>query len=133
MQNLVKNLSNNKLNNAMNETSNRLTVSGADKNGFAVLAGVNEEDQMNVLISNYEVPTRQMLSNNTDESHNPFIVDNKFTPPVVPPVASWSLPLARVMTYANNDGYNLLIDDVPFDTANVIVEPIYLKLIRTGY
>lgn len=112
-----------RLNNEMNETDNRLSVSGADKNGFAVLAGLNNAgDQINVLISNYEIPAKQMLSNNTDESGNPFIVDNKFTPPVDPPVASWTLPLARVMTYANNEGYNLTIRDVPFDTVNVVVE-----------
>ncbi len=102
----------------MNETSQRLETTGGDQNGLAVLAGINDSsDQINILISNYEVPTSQMLSNS--ESGNPMIVDNKLS---IPGVANWSLPVARILTYANNSGYNLTVTDIPFDTATVIVE-----------
>ena len=102
----------------MNQTENRLAVTGGDKNGMAVMAGINDtEDQINVLISNYEIPTSQMLANS--ESHNPMIKDNKLC---IPGVANWSLPIARVLTYENNAGYNLTVTDVPYDTANVVVE-----------
>ena len=102
----------------MNDTENRLAVTGGDKNGMAVMAGINDrDDQINVLISNYEIPTSQMLSN--AESHNPMIKDNKLC---IPGVANWSLPIARVLTYENNAGYNLTVTDVPYNTANVVVE-----------
>ena len=102
----------------MNETENRLAVTGGDKNGMAVMAGINDsDDQINVLISNYEIPASQMLANS--ESHNPMIKDNKLS---IPGVANWSLPIARVLTYENNAGYNLTVTDVPYDTANVVVE-----------
>ncbi len=102
----------------MNETENRLAVTGGDKNGMAVMAGINDsDDQINVLISNYEIPASQMLANS--ESHNPMIKDNKLC---IPGIANWSLPIARVLTYENNAGYNLTVTDVPYDTANVVIE-----------
>lgn len=104
----------------MNETENRLETTGGDKNGMAVMAGINdEEDQINILISNYEIPASQMLSNDPSESGNPMIQDNKLS---IPGVANWSLPVARVMNYANNDGYNLTVNDIPYDTDTVVVE-----------
>ena len=104
----------------MNETENRLDTTGGDKNGMAVMAGINnEEDQINILISNYEIPASQMLSNDPSESNNPMIQDNKLS---IPGVANWSLPVARILTYENNEGYNLTVNDIPYDTANVVVE-----------
>ena len=102
----------------MNETPLRLAATGGDKNGMAVLAGRNDSgNQMNILVSNYEIPTSQMLSN--AESGNPMIKDNKLQ---IPNVANWSLPVARIMTYANNAGYNLTVKDIPYNTKNVVVE-----------
>ncbi len=103
------------------KTNNILGTTGNDKNGMAVLAGINDsKDEINVLVANYEMPASQMLSNATDESHNPIISDGKLIPPNK--VAAWSLPEARVMTYENNDGYNLTIKNVPFTSQYVTVE-----------
>lgn len=100
------------------ETSERLAVSGSDKNGFAVLAGRNEE-KINIVISNYEIPAEQMLRNYAPENPNPVMDGNKFS---IPGVANWTLPVARVLTYENNAGYNLTVNNIPFDADEVVVE-----------
>ncbi len=100
------------------ETPERLAVSGSDKNGFAVLAGKSDE-KINIVISNYEIPAEQMLRNYAPENENPMMDGNKFS---IPGVANWTLPTARVLTYENNAGYNLTVNNIPFDTDEVVVE-----------
>ena len=97
--------------------ADRLKVTGADKNGFAVIAGA-VEDSIKVVISNYEIPADQMLRNFMPENQNPMMDVNKMS---IPGVANWTLPVARVLTYKNNAGYNLTINNVPY-TGEVTVE-----------
>ena len=107
----------------MNETNNRLSVSGTDKNGFAILAGKDDTDEkINVLISNYQTQPIEMYPNDSCKTGivGKLIQNNDFAHPEG--VATWTLPVARVMTYANNNGYNLTVNNLPFDTFNVNVE-----------
>ncbi|MCI1653717.1 MAG: hypothetical protein LKI32_02285 [Lachnospiraceae bacterium] len=107
-----------KASSSMEETDNRVKTAGGDKNGFGVIAGINDnKNQINILMSNYEIPASSMLSNGL--APNPMIKDNKMC---IPNVANWTLPIARVLTYENNAGYNLTVKNIPFNTKNVVVE-----------
>ncbi len=120
----------------MNETKNRLAVTGADKNGFAVLAGENDDaDQINILLSNYEMQPSEMLSNDDAmrrgaraqglpeeviQANIPFIDGDDFYEPSG--VAVWTMPKARVLTYNNNKGYNLTVNNIDYTTKYAMVE-----------
>ena len=107
--------------NYLNETPERLCTSGGDKNGFAVLAGRNEE-KINILISNYQIPTAEMFPNNTTVAGivGELVVNNDFAHPEG--VATWTLPPARVLTYHNAEGYHLTVKNLPEGKDTVTVE-----------
>jgi hypothetical protein len=87
---------------AMLDTPRRLTATGADTFGFAVLAGRSADNtSVQVLISNYEVP----------ESYR-----NR---PQTRPSAG--LPPRRDIHYQNNRGYTLKVRHLPWGSGNFTV------------
>jgi len=83
----------------------RLATTGGDGNGLAVEAGRSWSDrgQINVVISNYEVPAADQ------GPFPPFIVDNVFA---IPGIGTFTLLPRRAVTYADNGGYDLTIKHV---------------------
>ena len=82
----------------MKDTPSRLKAEGADLDGFAVQAGRSADGRtLQVLIANYEIPA---------ELRGP-----RSTPNVLP-VFDVSLLERRSVTYRNNSGYDLTIDNL---------------------
>lgn len=95
----------------LNETPVRLRASGSDQAGFAVLAGcTHNRHQIRVLIGNYEIPP---------QVQGPIPGGNTQT---IPGIATFTWPDRRSVTYANNRGYNLTIDNLPWGNDEYIIE-----------
>jgi len=98
---------------SMNGTPLRLATTGGDQNGLAVEAGRSLSGQINVLISNYEIPPADQ-----GPFPNPPVVGNDFT---IPGVGTFTLLPRRSVTYANNDGYDLTVNHVPGGGSGVVI------------
>jgi hypothetical protein len=101
-------------------TPARLEVSGGDDQGFAVLAGAGvEQDEIRVLITNYEIPEehRGPLPENFEfywfENQDPTTAGAPFL-----------LPARRDVAYADNRGYDLTIENVPWPQSVVEIHRI---------
>jgi hypothetical protein len=95
----------------LNQTPIRLHAGGSDQNGFAVLAGcTHTTHQIRVLIGNYEIPP---------QVQGPIPGGNVQT---IPGIATFTWPDRRSVTYANNRGYNLTIDNLPSGNDEYIVK-----------
>ena len=101
---------------AMLETPERLTLTGADTLGFAVLAGQSADRKtVQVLISNYEIP--------------PGYKPHEMIPPAAVQAAlnvDFStfkfLPRRTDLHYENNGGYELTIDHLPWGSGAFSVQ-----------
>lgn len=100
---------------SMNSTPLRLATAGGDQNGVAVEAGrsLSRRGQINVLISNYEIPPADQ-----GPFPNPPIVNNDFT---IPGIATFTLLPRRSVAYADNDGYDLTVNHIPGGGSGVVV------------
>ena len=100
---------------AMNSTPLRLAASGGDENGLAVEAGRSwsAHGQINVLISNYEIPSADQ-----GPFPDPPVVNNNFT---IPGIGTFTLLARRSVTYASNDGYDLTVNNVAGGRSGVVV------------
>ncbi|MBQ9031796.1 MAG: hypothetical protein IJ106_10145 [Parasporobacterium sp.] len=106
---------------AMNKLADteRLAVTGADRNGFSVLAG-KEDDVVHILISNYQTDESEMVPYDIISQFHPLVSeDGKFS---VPNVADWKMTTPRKLTYARNAGYDLTVTNLPFETEFAQVE-----------
>ena len=100
---------------SMDSTPLRLTTTGGDQNGLAVEAGrsLSGRGQINVLISNYEIPPADQ-----GPFPNPPVVNNDFT---IPGIGTFTLLPRRSVTYANNDGYDLTVNHIPGGGSGVVI------------
>lgn len=83
----------------------KLATSGQDQQGFAVLAGCKSDaTEVRILVSNYQIPSADLgpLTGGNDE--------------VVPNVGTLTLLDRRSITYENNAGYAVTIDNLPWGT-----------------
>jgi hypothetical protein len=98
----------------MNTTPLRLATTGGDQNGLAVEAGRSwdRHGQVRVLISNYEIPAADQ------GPFPPFIIDNVFT---IPNIGTFTLLPRRSVTYADNSGYELRVNNIRGDERGVTV------------
>jgi len=84
----------------MKDTPSRLKAEGADLDGFAVQAGRSADGRtLQVLIANYEIPAELRGPRSTPNVHMPNVFDV-------------SLLERRSVTYQNNSGYDLTIDNL---------------------
>jgi xylan 1,4-beta-xylosidase len=89
-------------------TPQRLAVQGADTYGFAVLAGRSTPgDEVQVLISNYEIPTHLHSMEMPPEVKNTLPASLDFS-------KIRFLPKRTDIVYRDNGGYNLTIDNLPW-------------------
>jgi hypothetical protein len=90
---------------SLSSTPLRLATTGGDTKGLAVEAGRSwtEDGEIRVLISNYEVPPADQ------GPFPPFIVNNNFS---IPGIGTFTLLPRRTLTYANNDGYDLTVNNI---------------------
>jgi hypothetical protein len=99
---------------SMNQTPLRLATTGDDGNGLAVEAGRSwsERGQINVLISNYEIPAADQ------GPFPPFIVNDVFA---IPNIGTFTLLPRRTVTYRNNDGYDLTVNNIRGGESRVLI------------
>jgi xylan 1,4-beta-xylosidase len=102
----------------MLDTPERLTVTGSDDNGFAVLAGRNSaRDEVQVLITNYAISPHFLAP--TDVKSLDFDLPIAATRVHV----SMALPPRRTeATAKNNGGYDLRITGLPWGSSKFTVE-----------
>lgn len=94
---------------ALQSTPVRLSVTGADQDGFAVVAGRSREGRLlRVLISNYQIPAELL---------GPRKGDNVLH---VPPVFDVRLLPRRNAKYHDNRGFDLTIEHLPEDRSYVV-------------
>ncbi|WP_321817408.1 MULTISPECIES: GH39 family glycosyl hydrolase [unclassified Paraburkholderia] len=89
----------------------KLTTSGQDQQGFAVLAGgASDNKSVRVLISNYEIPAADLgpLPNGNDE--------------VVPNVGTLTLLDRQSITYQSNAGYAVTVENLPWGSGACTVQ-----------
>ncbi len=93
----------------MKATPVRLESTGADVQGFAVEAGRSEDGkQVQVLISNYQIPADQLGPRNTDDTlHVPHVFDVKLLP-------------RRSLVYRDNAGFDLKVEALPAGPQRVV-------------
>ena len=98
----------------MNATPVRLASTGGDQNGLAVEAGrsVGGHGDIRVLISNYEIPAADQ------GPFPPFIVNNVFA---IPGIGTFTLLPRRTVSYVDNGGYNLAINNIHGGQAGLVV------------
>jgi hypothetical protein len=99
---------------SLNSTPLRLATTGGDTSGLAVAAGRSwsADGEIRVLISNYGVP-------DADQGlFPPFIVNNDFS---IPGIGTFTLLPRRTLTYANNDGYDLTVNNIHGGQSGVLV------------
>lgn len=93
----------------MQGTPRRLAVTGADKNGYAVLAGCSKDGHtVQILISNYEIPA----------DYKPHVMQpppDFFKGVTIPDFSKLKFPPARKIEYKDNGGYNLTVKNLPWD------------------
>src|SRR5207237_7029762 len=86
----------------LKDTPFRLRVRGADLNGFAVQAAKSADGStVQVLLSNYQIPSEFLGPRPADDVLH------------VPPVFDVRLLARRSISYRNNRGYDLTIDNLP--------------------
>jgi xylan 1,4-beta-xylosidase len=92
----------------MRNSPERLAATGADDEGFAVLAGRSRDGKtVQILISNYEVPA----------NYKPNVMvppPEFFQGATLPDMSKVKLPPNRNITYKNNSGYDLTIQNLPW-------------------
>lgn len=100
---------------SMGSTPLRLATSGGDQDGVAVEAGRSWQGrgQVNLLISNYEIPLADQ-----GPFPDPPIVNDLFT---IPGIGAFTLLPRRSVTYANNDGYDLTVNHIASGQRGVVV------------
>jgi len=74
---------------------------------------LSSHGQINVLISNYEIPPADQ-----GPFPNPPVVNDNFT---IPGVGTFTLLPRRSVTYTDNDGYDLAVDHIPGGGSGVVV------------
>jgi len=85
----------------LKDTPLRLRVKGSDLNGFAVEAAKSADGTVQILLSNYQIPPEFLGPRPAaDVLH-------------VPPVFDVRLLARRSISYRNNGGYDLTIDNLP--------------------
>lgn len=90
-------------------TPQRLTVQGADTFGFAALAGRSADgNAVQILISNYMIPKRMHPMKMPPEV-------SKTLPPTLDFSKLKSLPRRTDIVYRDNSGYNLTIENLPWE------------------
>ena len=98
---------------AMRDTPERLSVTGTDTFGFAVLAGRSHDGRtLQVLISNYRIPegyTPHDAEPPKDLFPNGFQVDDIYL--------KGNLPRRQGIVYSKNRGYDLTITNLPWKDA----------------
>jgi xylan 1,4-beta-xylosidase len=86
----------------LKDTPVRLKVRGADLNGFAVEAAKSADGHtLQILLSNYQIPSQFLGPRPADDVLH------------VPPVFDVRLLARRSISYRNNRGYDLTIDNLP--------------------
>ncbi|CAE6875562.1 hypothetical protein R69746_08753 [Paraburkholderia aspalathi] len=80
----------------------RLTTTGQDRSGFSVLAGSsNNKNEIRVVIGNYQIPAADMI---------PLPEGNLVN---VPGISTFEYLPRRQIAYANNQGYQLVVRNLP--------------------
>lgn len=98
-------------------TPERLTVTGSDLAGLAILAGRSEDgNTIQILVSNYQVP----------QNYHPRIMmppPGSF-PKNMPAMDFANLPVLkpRDLFYAKNGGFHLVVEDLPWKNADFTVQ-----------
>jgi xylan 1,4-beta-xylosidase len=93
----------------MKSTPQKLSVSGADQDGFAVQAGRSSDGRVvRILISNYQIPATLL---------GPRKGDNILH---VPPVFDVQLLTRRAVTYRDNAGFELNLDHISPQQSHVV-------------
>jgi xylan 1,4-beta-xylosidase len=88
----------------------RLSTSGQDTDGFSVLAGCSaDKKQIRVLIGNYEIPAADM---------GPIPGGNAV---VFPGITTITYLDRRTISYANNAGYQVTVNDLPWGAESFTV------------
>lgn len=110
----------------MQDTPQRLAVTGADTDGFAVLAGKSADDRsVQIFLSNYEIPAdykpkMMHMSPAVQKIFNELRVEyaakNKRKP------SANELPKRTDIGYKDNTGYNLIVTDLPWGSAPFTVQ-----------
>jgi xylan 1,4-beta-xylosidase len=86
----------------LKDTPLRLKVKGSDLNGFAVEAAKSTDGRtLQILLSNYQIPSEFLGPRQADDVLH------------VPPVFDVRLLARRSISYRNNGGYDLTIDNLP--------------------
>lgn len=85
----------------MSLTPQRLSVNGADEEGFAVLAGTSPQGEVQVLIANYEIPPQSRGPRTTEDVLH------------APPSFDIRLLKRRTVHYSRNRGFDLTIRNLP--------------------
>ena len=100
---------------SMGSTPLRLASTGGDQDGLAVEAGRSllGRGQVNVLISNYEIPPADQ-----GPFPDPPIVNDLFT---IPGIGAFTLLPRRSVSYANNGGYDLTVSHISGSQSGVVV------------
>ncbi len=120
----------------LNRTPQRLWTDGGDNTGFAVLAGkagcdmdkhdkhVKEcEQELRVIIANYEISTQNMGEPILDSSGNPLPNNTEVVSiPGLGVLGTWVWLPRRTITYENTNGYNLEIKNIPKEWGDLTVE-----------
>jgi len=92
----------------MKKTPERIAATGGDDEGFAVLAGKSTDGKtVQILISNYQVPA----------NYKPNVMvppPEFFVGATLPDMSKVKLPPNRDITYKNNLGYDLTIQNLPW-------------------
>lgn len=99
---------------SLERTPVRLASSGGDQSGLAVEAGrsTGQRREIRVLVSNYEIPAADQ------GPFPPFIVDNTFS---IPNVGTFTLLPRRAVTYADNAGYDLTVQNIAGGQEGLVV------------
>lgn len=112
----------------MQETPQRLAATGADTDGFAVLAGKSADNRtVQIFLSNYEIPPgykpKQMhLSPELQKMFKKAMAEQAAKAKTKKPAPVNELPQRTGIVYKNNAGYNLTIADLPWGDAAFTVQ-----------
>ena len=99
---------------SLSSTPLRLATTGGDSNGLAVEAGRSwsEHGEIRVVIANYEVPAADQ------GPFPPNIMNNNFP---IPGIGTFTLLPRRTFTYADNDGYDLTVNNIRGGQSGLLV------------
>ena len=93
----------------MKSTPTRLQVTGADTDGFAIIAGRSRDGRLvRILLSNYQIPAELLGRRKGDDVLH------------VPPVFDVSLLSRRDINYHDNNGFDLAVEHLPNDRSYLV-------------